>query len=128
TPNRPASAVRRGVLHNARPLDDGRWRWRYDIGTRAEGETADGPDGEAPEDARERLDFQLLWDDAEKLTMPVMLVRGGDSKFVLDEHEAEFRKRKPDLEVVVVPKAGHAVQSDQPLMLRDEVTRFAGDD
>jgi pimeloyl-ACP methyl ester carboxylesterase len=107
TPNRPASAVRRGVLHNARELDDGKWRWRYDIGTRAEGD----------DEPRHGRDFVELWDDVSSLAMPVMLVRGGDSKFVLDDHEAEFRARKPDVRVEVVPSAGHAVQSDQPLVL-----------
>ena len=58
---------------------------------------------------------------------PVLLVRGGDSAFVLDDHEAELRRRLPDAEVVSVPGAGHAVQSDQPLVLRDLVAaRLAG--
>src|SRR3954471_6754954 len=30
SPRRPAAAVRRGVVHNARRLPDGRWAWRYD--------------------------------------------------------------------------------------------------
>ena len=29
-PTRTESSLRRGVLHNARQLDDGRWSWRYD--------------------------------------------------------------------------------------------------
>src|ERR1700744_5165546 len=31
SPNREAEGVRRGVRHNARRLDDGRWMWRYDL-------------------------------------------------------------------------------------------------
>lgn len=111
SPLRTPSGVRRGVLHNARQLDDGRWRWRYDIGGRPDEES-----GNAPESAATRS-FEDLWDDVEKLAMPVMLVRGGASKFVLDEHEAEFLRRKPDLQVEVVEGAGHAVQSDQPMRL-----------
>jgi pimeloyl-ACP methyl ester carboxylesterase len=117
TPNRPRSALRRGVLHNAMPLEDGRWRWRYDIGGRP-GDAAD------QSQAGRVLDFLDLWDDVERLSMPVLLVRGDDSIFVLDEHEDEFHKRKPDLDVAVVPKAGHAVQSDQPLVLRGLVEEF----
>ena len=29
-PTRSLSSMRRGVLHNARELPDGRWTWRYD--------------------------------------------------------------------------------------------------
>jgi esterase len=114
TPNRPYSAVRRGVLHNSMPLGDGRWRWRYDIGGSAEaGSEPAGP-----------LDFTPLWDDVAKLRMPFLLVRGGDSKFVLDDHVDELKAHKPDAEIVVVPDAGHAVQSDQPMVLRDHIERF----
>jgi pimeloyl-ACP methyl ester carboxylesterase len=111
SPLRTPGGVRRGVLHNTRPLPDGRWRWRYDLGPRASGEEAEG---ESPGNSR---DFQELWEDVETLRMPVLLVRGGVSKFVLDEHEAEFRRRKPDVRVEVVDGAGHAVQSDQPMRL-----------
>jgi len=110
TPNRPRSAVRRGVLHNSMPLGDGRWRWRYDIG----GQAARRDDEPQPQ-ARSFLE---LWSDVDSLLQPALLVRGGDSKFVLDEHEDEFHRRKPDLKVAVVPNAGHAIQSDQPLELR----------
>ncbi len=114
TPNRPRAAVRRGVLHNAMRLPDGTWRWRYDIGTR------EGSD----ELESGRRSFEDLWEDVDQMDMPAMLVRGGDSSFVTDEHEKEFRRRKPELEVVVVPGAGHAVQSDQPLALKELIERF----
>ncbi len=115
TPNRPRSAVRRGVLHNSRRLDDGTWRWRYDIGSAGTPET--GSPAEPPS-------FGELWTDVDAMSMPTMLIRGGDSRFVLDEHEAEFRRRQPGLQVRVVPSAGHAVQSDQPLVLRDLIEQF----
>jgi len=127
TPNRPRSAVRRGVLHNARATGDGRWRWRYDIGTGPDPDAAerDQTDAAAAGDGTPP-DFVSLWDDVAALRMPLLLVRGGDSAFVLDEHVDELVARKPDTEIVVVPDAGHAVQSDQPLALRDEVRRFTG--
>jgi pimeloyl-ACP methyl ester carboxylesterase len=126
TPNRPRSAVQRGVLHNSKPLDDGKWRWRYDIGTAPQGSETQGNDAEASQGPRR--DFVELWDDVENLRQPALLVRGGDSKFVLDEHEEEFRRRKPDVQVAVVPHAGHAVQSDQPLVLRDLIKTFVFSD
>lgn len=117
SPLRLPSGVRRGVLHNAHQMEDGRWRWRYDIGGRPE-------DPEGMQATARTSDFGELWPDVQKLAMPVMLVRGGLSKFVLDEHEAEFRKRKPDVRVEVVDGAAHAVQSDQPLRLVELINDF----
>jgi pimeloyl-ACP methyl ester carboxylesterase len=73
SPNRPRSAVERGVRHNAYRLPDGRWAWRYDLfGERPRGVT----------------DFTSLWEDISAITVPVMLVVGGDSKFVAAEDVA----------------------------------------
>ena len=113
SPNRPASAVRRGVRHNAYEQDDGSWTWRYDLfGPR--------PDGSA-----DWSDFTSLWEDVSAITVPTMLVRGGSSKFVLDEDETEMRRRLPGLRVDVVDGAGHAVQSDRPLDLVALIEDFA---
>jgi pimeloyl-ACP methyl ester carboxylesterase len=95
-PSRPQGSMRRGVVHNAHRLPDGRWTWRYDR-VRATSEA-----------------FEQLWDDANGLTVPVTLIRGGDSVFVAAEDVAEFRTRVPHLVVDVVPGAGHSVQSDRP--------------
>ena len=103
SPYRAASGVRRGVRHNARRLDDGRWTWRYDLFGPRPG----------------WVDFTSLWEDVSAITVPVLLVRGGLSPYVLDEDVAEMRRRLPTLEVVVVDGAGHAVQSDRPLVLAD---------
>ena len=59
------------------------------------------------------------------ITVPTMLVRGGSSKFVLDEDESEMRRRLPGLRVEVVDGAGHAVQSDRPLDLVALIENFA---
>ncbi|MCZ7528801.1 MAG: alpha/beta hydrolase [Acidimicrobiia bacterium] len=113
-PSRPASAVRRGVRHNALRDADGRWRWRYDLfGPLPEGTT------------RDLWDFTPLWDDVSSIRVPAMLVRGGLSRFVLDEDAAEMRRRLPDLRVEVVDGAGHAVQSDRPLELARLIEDFA---
>lgn len=111
SPRRPASAVRRGVIHNSRQLPDGTRAWRYDLPARRSVEEMGG-----------------LWSDVDRLTMPVMLVRGGDSGFVTDEDLAEARRRLPGLRVEAVPDAGHAVQSDQPAALTRLVREFLLDD
>jgi pimeloyl-ACP methyl ester carboxylesterase len=118
SPFRAAEGVRRGVRHNARRLDDGRWTWRYDLFGPAPGQSA-------REGAANWVDFTSLWADVSAIEIPVLFVRGGLSPFVLDEDIDEMRRRLPSLEVVVVERAGHAVQSDKPLVLADLIRSFA---
>ena len=113
SPYRAASGVRRGVRHNACRRPDGLWTWRYDLF------------GPRPEGAEAWHDFVPLWDDVSAIKVPTMLVRGGLSRFVLDEDEQEMRRRLPNLRVEVVDGAGHAVQSDRPLDLVRLIEDFA---
>ncbi|MFD6856032.1 alpha/beta fold hydrolase [Rhodococcus sp. NPDC060090] len=99
-PHRSASSIRRGVIHNTRQRDDGRWEWRYDR-------------------MRVLRDFALLWDDLARIDVPLTLVRGGASVFVADDDVEEARRRVADLDVRVVPGSGHSVQSDAPLELTE---------
>jgi len=112
SPNRSADAVRRGVRHNAKRLDDGRWTWRYDL-NRA---------------GRPSSDFMTLWDDVSAIKAPAMLVIGGASKFVLEADAAEMKRRLPGLRVETVAGAGHAVQSDRPLDLVRLIKDFVFDE
>jgi pimeloyl-ACP methyl ester carboxylesterase len=43
---------------------------------------------------------------------------------VLDEDEAEMRRRLPGIRVELVDGAGHAVQSDRPLQLVELIEQF----
>ncbi|HZU47555.1 MAG TPA: alpha/beta hydrolase [Mycobacterium sp.] len=98
-PHRDVKSLRRGVFHNSRRLDDGRWTWRYHAMSTF------------PE-------FGGLWDDVSALSAPITLVRGGASGFVSDEDVAELGRRAMDFRGVhVVENSGHSVQSDQPLAL-----------
>jgi pimeloyl-ACP methyl ester carboxylesterase len=111
SPLREPAAVRRGVRHNARRLEDGRWTWRYDL-------FGGPPDGPPPDEERENwADFTPLWDDVSRITVPMLFVRGALSPFVHDEDVSEMQRRVPAMERVTVVGAGHAVQSDQPLEL-----------
>ena len=109
SPGRARSAIERGVRHNARRLPDGRWTWRYDLF------------GERPASVG---DHTGLWTDVPAITVPVLLVLGADSPFTGAEDVAEFRRRLPAVRVEVVPGAGHAVQSDQPLALARLIEDF----
>jgi len=112
SPNRPAAAVRRGVRHNSGQLADGTWRWRYDLF------------GERPKGTGNWSDFTPLWYDVSRIRIPAMLVRGSESKLVLDKDIAKMQERMPGLRVETVGGAGHAVQSDRPLDLIELIEDF----
>jgi esterase len=100
-PHREVKALRRGVFHNSRRLDNGNWTWRYDT-------------------IRKVPDFDGLWEDVDALAAPVTLVRGGSSGFVTDEDAAELGSRAKHFRGAhVVENSGHSVQSDQPRTLID---------
>ncbi|MEM9609725.1 MAG: alpha/beta hydrolase [Actinomycetota bacterium] len=107
-PTRTHESLRRGIIHNARKLDDGSWEWRYDRRGPADGTPAVEP--KIAETAR-----LAMWDDLEATDQPLLLVRGSRSPVVDDEDVAEFSRRRPDATVVVVDDAGHSVQGDQPV-------------
>jgi len=107
-PRRPPSSLRRGVIHNTRRTPEGRWAWRYD---RPAGPVAD---------------FSPLWDHVSAASVPLTLVRGGDSTFVADADAEEFARRSRSAIVHVVAGAGHAVQSDQPRALAEIIRDAAG--
>jgi pimeloyl-ACP methyl ester carboxylesterase len=100
-PHREVTALRRGVFHNSRRLDNGNWTWRYDA-------------------IRTFPDFASLWDDVDALSAPITLVRGGSSGFVTDQDAAELGSRARHFRTThVVENSGHSVQSDQPRALID---------
>lgn len=108
-PTRSVSSLRRGILHNARQLDDGSWEWRYD--RRKARAAGDGASAGVPVVVRD------WWEVIGGLTCPIMLVRGAVSPVVDDEDVAELRRRRADAVIHVVEQAGHSVQGDQPVRL-----------
>jgi pimeloyl-ACP methyl ester carboxylesterase len=106
-PTRSESSLRRGVLHNAVQRQDGSWTWRHQLGRPSSG-TGLHVDS---------LDFGSMWDELGHIDAPVLLLRGKLSPVVDDADEAEFRRRRPTDQVVVVDDAGHSIQGDQPLEL-----------
>jgi len=121
-PTRSESSLRRGILHNARQLDDESWEWRYDRRGRSNNENAPR-EGEG-ESAAPRPDSLVLWEAISSLHCELLLVRGGISPVVDDEDVAELRRRKPNAIVEVVDGAGHSVQGDRPVELAKILARF----
>ncbi len=116
-PNRAPLLIERGVVHNSQQFDDGQWGWRYD--------SLKPPDGQEPSEFLND-DFLALWDDVNRIQVPIMLVRGGASVFVTDAHLAEFRSRAKEFRFEIVEGAGHSVQSDRPAELAALLTAYIG--
>jgi pimeloyl-ACP methyl ester carboxylesterase len=109
-PTRTVSSLRRGILHNAKQLDDGSWQWRYDRRSHVRDEHAAGDP--VPASA-----LSTLWDVVSGLGCPLTLFRGSLSPVVDDADVTELLRRRPDARVVVVEGAGHSIQGDRPIEL-----------
>ena len=114
-PNRERPKSLNGLKKNLRQCSDGRWRWHWDPAF------IDGP--------RNINTFadnfqQRLLDAASSLTIPTLLVRGGRSELVNEEHAREFLDLVPHAEYVDVSEAGHMVAGDRNDAFSDAVTAF----
>ncbi len=127
-PTRTRSSLRRGVLHNARALPDGRWTWRYDRRLSLEPPSSKvdrlGGGREKVSESDADVYFSTLWDHVDRVKAPTLLCRGERSPVVSEEDVAEMRRRLPGLELEDVAEAGHSVQGDRPLELARIITRF----
>jgi pimeloyl-ACP methyl ester carboxylesterase len=99
---------------NVRLRDDGRWYWHWD------------PRIVPPQheiDQNPAIDPDSLQAQARSITVPVLVVRGGDSDIVDDSGLREFQSALPRCTVVEVPGAGHMVAGDD----NDAFTRAIAD-
>jgi pimeloyl-ACP methyl ester carboxylesterase len=115
-PARDERLLRRSLLHNLRPLSDGRWTWKYD--PRAV--------------TRERMeaihaDLRELSEGLDAVTCPTLVIRGADSDVVTPEAAEAFARALPDARVVTVPGATHTVQGDNPRGLVEALRPFLAD-
>jgi len=88
--------------------DDGVMRWRVgldEIGAGYEDIIAP-PDGDQPFEG------------------PALLIRGGDSHYVLDRHRDAVAAIMPNVEWQTLEGAGHWLHAEQPEAFRDAVNRF----
>jgi pimeloyl-ACP methyl ester carboxylesterase len=90
------------AVHSARRRPDGRFGLAYDpaIGRAF----TDNPIGD--------VDVWALWD---RVTCPVLVLRGADSELLLPATTAEMARRGPRATVVEIPHTGHA-----PALMSDE--------
>jgi pimeloyl-ACP methyl ester carboxylesterase len=96
------AALQRGVWHNTRQREDGKWVFRHHLTT-------------LPAGAPFLLDLASLWPALEALRAPVLLVHGTRG-FLRPEVVAELPERIQGATTVAI-EAGHNVQEDAPVEL-----------
>jgi pimeloyl-ACP methyl ester carboxylesterase len=72
-------------------------------------------------------DLLSYWEVARSVRCPTTLVLGERSPIVIPADVARYREAIPQLDVVIVPGAGHSVQGDRPQVLLDIVERMMGE-
>ena len=103
-PHRPRPRSHEGLKKNLRLHPDGRWRWHWDPRF-LEGNRRIG--------AGSREVEQALVAAAKSVTIPALLVRGGSSELVQEEHAKDFVKLVPHATYVDVSGARHMVAGDR---------------
>lgn len=112
---RPTSLA--GLSKNLRQGADGRYRWHWDPGF------LDGP---RPINTGGEAVIERLTEAARGLDIPTLLVRGGQSELVSEEHVREFLELVPHADYVDVSGAGHMVAGDRNDAFADAVLDFLG--
>ena len=102
-PHRPRPRSTEGLKKNLRLHPDGRWRWHWDPRFL---------DGRRPVDGRRTEIEERLLAAARGLKIPAMLVRGGSSELVQEEHAREFLALVPHARFADVSGARHMVAGD----------------
>lgn len=119
-PRRNRELLRRSLLHNLRPMPDGRFMWKYD--QRHRGKVAD-----PAAYARRR---ELLWSAVDGVECPTLVVRGAQSDVFHDEDAERLSTRLREGRWVRIEGAGHTVQGDNPadllVALRSFLAEVAG--
>jgi esterase len=112
-PRRNRELLRRSLLHNLRPMPDGRWMWKYDQRHR----------GKVDPDAQARR-RELLWSAVDGVDCPTLVVRGAQSDVFHDEDAERLAARFRNGRWVRIEGAGHTVQGDNPADLLVSLRAF----
>ncbi len=113
-PRRDRRLLRRSLLHNLRRTPEGKLAWKWDPRPRRAGFD--------PQRFAERR--TRLWEQVDRISCPTLVVRGGESDVFSDENARTFAQRLRDGRYVVVERAGHTVQGDDPAGLVREMRAF----
>ena len=114
-PHRPQPKSLDGLRKNLRKRADGRFYWHWDR------DFLDGPFPIAGD--AERVEAAAVA-AAKALAIPSLLVRGGSSELVGEEHAAEYLRLAKDAEFVDVAEARHMVAGDSNDVFTQAVLGF----
>jgi pimeloyl-ACP methyl ester carboxylesterase len=108
-PDKPRPSDPSRLLKNLRRTEDGRFYWHWDP---------------ARLTRKKVLDLPLLEAAAARISIPVLLIRGGRSDIVTDEGVAQLRAMLPQLEVVAIKHADHMVVGDDNRLFAEGLIDF----
>lgn len=114
-PHRPRPRSNEGLKKNLRQRADGRWYWHWDPRFM---------DARPPDDPVRADRQRTLTEAAKTLKMPVLLVRGGSSELVSEEHAREFLALVPHAAYVDVAGARHMVAGDRNDQFSEAILAF----
>ncbi len=114
-PFRSKERIRARLEHSLRPTADGKMAKQFDERFR--------------DDAFRGVQRteQSLWEIAEGLRCPTLLVHGGDSPVLSLEQARQFAERVAGVRLVSIPGAGHSVAGDKPDEFVAAVRAFLAD-
>jgi pimeloyl-ACP methyl ester carboxylesterase len=116
-PHRPRPSSTDGLRKNLRVDATGRWRWHWDP------QLFDGPHRVSATPSEQEA---IRVEAARLLRIPVLLVRGGSSELVREEHAQEFLELVPHAQFVDVAGARHMVAGDRNDEFSAAILNFLG--
>jgi pimeloyl-ACP methyl ester carboxylesterase len=122
-PHRDKPRSSAGLERVLRQSDNGRWVWRWDpkFVTWRQDQNSASPTGF--QDRMDRMALEM-YEGAEAVEGPILLVRGQQSDLVSEEVAEEFRARLPNAAYVDIRGAGHMVAGDDNDAFTNAVADF----
>jgi len=114
-PHRPRPKSNEGLKRNLRLHPDGRWRWHWDPRF-LDGRRRLGPGGAD-------VEHQLV-EAAKRIRIPTLLVRGGSSELVQEQHARDLLTLVPHATYVDVSGARHMVAGDRNDQFANAIKSF----
>ncbi|MPZ97913.1 MAG: alpha/beta fold hydrolase [Dehalococcoidia bacterium] len=118
-PQRKPAHLKYSLLHSLKQVDDG-WTWKQDHRRRP---AMEGMSEDEMKAARQQR-AEAMWADVKRIEVPTLLMRGEISKILSPEAAADTVAAMSDCEQVVIPRAGHSVQGDNPRGFATELDAF----
>ncbi|MBI3953571.1 MAG: alpha/beta hydrolase [Chloroflexi bacterium] len=114
---RPLEQFRGSLRHALKELPNGKWTWKYDQRLR-------DPSRRFRSSNEDEQATQQAWERVKSIRCPTLIVRGEVSDIFSEHDAAKLHAAIPSSQLVVVPRAGHLVQGDNPVAFEAAVRPF----